>query len=171
MTKRLSILLLAIFTASMFGWAGAWAKRKPSTPEDRAKAVQWAHQLEAEPLSDDAFSKRKWLINWYEKVPDITVVVCDLLGPSPKDEHPLFAVILSQMLFSNGAFQIEHPDKAGDRVAVQTAGLEAALNVYETLVKEIPEGRLPFLDDLLAKRAQGHLTEFVKEGTATGCGD
>jgi hypothetical protein len=171
MKSRLSIVLLALFTASMFGWEGAWAKRKASTPGDRSKAVKLAHELEAEPLSDDAFSKRKWLIDWYEKVPDITVVMCDLLGPLPKDDHPFFPVVLSQMLFSNGAFQIEHPDKAGDKVAAQAAGLEAALNVYEILVKQIPEGRLPFLDDLLEKRAQDHLAEYVKDRTVTGCGD
>jgi hypothetical protein len=171
MKRSLSIVVVALLAALLLGSAAAWAKRKPSTPEDRAQAVKFAHELEANPLSEDAVSKRKWLIEWYEKVPDITVVVCDLLGPLPENDHPLMPLVLSQMLFSNGAFQIEHPDSAGDQVAVQTAGVEGALKVYEVLVKAIPQGRLPFLDELLKKQSQGQLLEYVKGEVAAACGN
>jgi hypothetical protein len=170
MKRNLNVVVLALLAALLLGSAAAWAKRKPSTPEDRAQAVKFAHELEANPSSEDAVAKRKWLIEWYEKVPDITVVVCDLLGPLPEGDHPLMPEVLTQMMFSNGAFQIEHPDSAGDKVAVQTAGLEGALTVYEILVKAMPQGRLPFLDELLEKRSQGQLVEYVKGKVATGCG-
>ena len=160
-----AVLVLALIVA---GSNVVWAKRKASTPEDRAKAVQLARELESNPSSDDAPGKRQWLIEWYTKVPDITVTVCDLLGPLPETEHPLMSQVLSQMLFSNGAFQIEHPDRASDTVAVQTAGLEGALKVYEILAHATPEARLPYLDDLLAKREQGKLSEYVKGKVAGG---
>jgi hypothetical protein len=105
-------------------------------------------------------------MKWIVAAPDVTVVVCDLLGPGPKGERPFFKEVLSQMMFSNSAFQLEHPDQAGDKVAVQTAGLEGALKVYEILVKSKPQGRLAFIDDLLVKRAQGNLVEYVKKQVA-----
>lgn len=52
------------------------------------------------------------------------MIVCDLLGPIPSDEHPYSAEILTQMIFANAAFQIEHSDKVSDPVAVQTAGVK-----------------------------------------------
>jgi hypothetical protein len=168
--RRFAIVVLALCSACVLGSAGAWAKRKPSTPEDRAQAVRYAHELEANPLSDDAASKRKWLVEWYDKVPDITVVVCDLLGPFPEGEHPFMSEVLGQMIFSNGAFQIEHPDLVGDKAAVQTAGLEGALKVDSAFDKAMPQGRVPFLDELLEKQSQGHLSEYVKAKVATGCG-
>ena len=170
MRRRFVIVVLALISVCGLGSAGAWAKRKPSTPEDRAQAVKFAHELESNPLSGDAPSKRKWLVEWYDKVPDITVVVCDLLGPLPEGEHPFMSEVLGQMIFSNGAFQIEHPDLVGDKVAVQAAGLEGALKVYSAFVKTMPQGRLPLLDELLEKQAQGHLSEYVKAQVAAGCG-
>lgn len=134
--------------------------------EDRAQAVRYARELEANPFGAEAAAKRTWLMKWIIAAPDVHVVVCDLLGPGPEGEHPFFKEVLSQMMFSNGAFQLEHPDQVGDKIAVQTAGLEGALKVYEVLVKSKPQGRLPFLDDLLVKRAQGNLVEYVKKQVA-----
>jgi len=145
------------------------AKPKASTPEERAKAVMLAHELEMQPAAEDAVEKRSWLIKWWEKVPDYTVTVCDLLGPLPKDDHPFFSEVLVQSMFSGGAFMIEHPDQAKDQVAVQTAGVEGALKVYEILAKLMPEGRLPFLDDLLKKRDTGTLADYMRDAVAKGC--
>ena len=144
--------------------ASAWAgKRGQSTPEDRAKVVKLTRQLEADPLGDGAVEARQWLIPWLEKAKDITVTVCDLLGPIPSAEHPYAAEILTQMMFSNAAFQIEHPDQAGDKVAVQTAGIEGALKAYEAIVNSKPDARIAFLDDLVAKRDAGELGAYMKK--------
>src|SRR5262245_35958134 len=116
MTSVAVVLLLSAFPVT--------AKPKSSTPEERAKAAMMAHELEAQPLGDEAVAKRAWLIKWWQKVPDLTVTICDLLGPIPKDDHPLFAQVLVQSMFSGGAFMIEHPDQANDKVAVQTAGMQ-----------------------------------------------
>ena len=45
---------------------------------------------------------------------------------------------------------------------------DRAKAVYEILVQATPQGRLPYLDDLLAKKAQGGLSEYVKERIAAG---
>ena len=146
------------------------AKEKKSSDEDRAKAVRLTRELEADPVSADAADKRRWLIDWFTKAPDITILVCDLLGPLPKDGHPFFPQVLVQMMFAGGSFIIEHPDQAADQVAVQTAGMQGALKVYEFFVKEMPEKRLPFLDDLLVKRGNGTLGAYMKDAVTKGCG-
>lgn len=143
--------------------------KPPSTPEDRAKAVTLARELEQDPMADDALGKRKWLIKWYEKVPDITVIICDLLGPLPGDDHPFFPFVLVQSMFSQGAFIIEHPDQAKDKVAAQTAGMMGSLKVYEVFVQAVPDGRLPFLDDMLKRRDDGTLATYMAEAVPKGC--
>ncbi len=165
--KKRALAILGLGLPLAFGLGTLLrAGQEASSVEDRAQAVRYARELEANPFGAEAASKRTWLMKWIVAAPDITVVVCDLLGPGPQGEHPFFKEVLSQMMFSNGAFQIEHPDQVRDKVAVQTAGLEGALKVYEILVKSKPEGRLPFLDDLLVKRAEGHLVEYVTTQTA-----
>ena len=147
----------------------ALAKRPASTPEDRAKAVRLARELEANPMSDDAVDKRRWLITWYEAVPDITITVCNLLGPFPKEDHPFFPAVLTQSMFSGGAFMIEHPDQAKNQVAVQTAGMIGALKVYEAFAKVVPDNRLPFLDNLVKQRDDGTLVALMPEPVKEGC--
>ena len=144
-------------------------KSKKSTTEERAKAIQVAHELEAQPASDNAVEKRRWLIDFYQRVPDITITVCDLLGPFPKREHPYFSYVLTQSMFSSGAFMIEHPDQASDQVAVQMAGVEGALKVYEVFASAMPDDRLPFLDGLLARRADGTLRAYMQDAVAKSC--
>ena len=72
-------------------------------------------------------------------------------------------------MFSGGAFMIEHPDQAGDQVAVQTAGMVGALIVYEVFAKAQPDARLPFLDDLLKRRDEGSLASYMKEAVPKAC--
>ena len=74
----------------------AFAKPKSSPPEERAKAVAFSRELEAQPMGEEAAAKRAWLIAWWQKVPDLTVTLCDLLGPMPKDDHPFFGEVLTQ---------------------------------------------------------------------------
>jgi len=164
--RLLPVLLLAV---TLFPASQAVAKRPKSTPEERAKAVQLAAELESNPMAEDAVDKRRWLIEWYTRVPDITVTVCNLLGPFPKDDHPYFPQVLTQSMFSGGAFMIQHPEQAKDQVAVQTAGMLGALKVYEAFVKAAPEGRLPFLDGLLKQRDEGTLAAYLSDAVAKGC--
>ena len=169
MRSRLRVLPILIAGVLLMVAGLSVAKPKTSTPEERAKAVTLAHELEMQPTAEDAVEKRRWLIKWWEKVPDYTVKICDLLGPLSKGDYPFFSEVLVQSMFSGGAFMIEHPDQAKDQVAVQTAGVEGALKVYEAFAKLMPEGRLPFLDDLLKKREAGTLVDYMRDAVAKGC--
>lgn len=166
---RSSLIVPALVLACLVIPDASVAKPKASTPEERAKAVKLARELEADPLTEDAVGKRQWLIKWWEKVPDITVIVCNLLGPFPKDDHPYFSEVFVQSLFSSGAFMIEHPEQANDQALVQTAGVEGSLKVYLAFLKAVPEGRLPFLDDLEKKRAAGELTAHIRDALPKAC--
>ncbi len=140
-----------------------------STPAERSKAVRIAHELEADPFASDAPDKRRWLLTWYERIPDITVNICNLLGPIPDDRHPFFSEVIVQTAFSGGAFMIEHPDQRNDQVAIQTAGLLGALKVYEAFASRIPDKRLSFHEGLVAKRDSGTLTQYMKDTVPTAC--
>jgi hypothetical protein len=144
---------------------------QPSTAAERSRAVAWAKELEAHPLAEDAAEKRRVLIKWYERVPDVTVTVCDLLGPFPAEgaSHPVFTPVLVQLMLAGGAFVIEHPNEAADMVAVQTAAVGGALRVYDRLAPKYPDHRLPYLDDLLKKREAGTLAAHLKERVPEQC--
>ena len=167
MNRHGRLLLIAILLVLL--QASPALAKKASTPEDRAKAVTLARELEHDPMAEAAVEKRKWLIKWYEKVPDITVTICDVLGPMPDDDHPFFPFVLAQSMFSQGAFIIEHPDQEKDNVAAQTAGMLGSLKVYEVFVKVVPDGRMPFLDDMLKRRDEGTLATYMVEAVAKGC--
>src|SRR3974377_2202537 len=46
--------------------------RGPSTPEERARALDYIQSLEQKPLAKDSVGKRIWLTEWIVQVPDIT---------------------------------------------------------------------------------------------------
>jgi hypothetical protein len=162
-TRTLHVVAMALLLAG-----AASAERAPSTPEERAKAVQLAKELEAEPLGAGADEKRRWLLQWWDRIPDISVNVSLVLGTFPEGDHPYWDKLLFQLVFSGGAFMIEHPEQAKDEVAVQTAALEGALKVYRVLDAATPGHRIPYLDEMTVKQRDGtlrsHVAGIVKDG-------
>jgi len=67
-------LLLLLLGTNLF--AQSQQKRGPSTPEERTKAVQTAHALEAEPLQPGNKDMRTWFTLSLVQVPDVTIQVC-----------------------------------------------------------------------------------------------
>jgi hypothetical protein len=153
-----ALLILAVVPAS------AQQKRGPSTPEERAKAVQIARDLESNPLGPQAVSEREWITRWLIEVPDITVDVCPrLLGAEIPDKKKHGTEIFSQMLYSEAAFIIEKPDKAKDVLAIYVAGVSGSLKVYGAILKDHPKDHLKVLDEILARRDKGELEDQVKD--------
>ena len=114
-------LLLGFFVVQL-AHAQQPQKRGPSTPEERARAVKVAHELEADPLAKDAKDNREWVIQWIVDIPDITVNVCfDYFGKMPNPPKGHSKEIVRQMIISSAAFMIEHPDKAKDEQACNDA--------------------------------------------------
>jgi hypothetical protein len=137
---------------------------KPSTPEDRAKAVEIAHSLESDPLGKNAKEERSWMVRWLTDVPDINVKVCaNLLGPLLDAKKNYSVEIFTQMLPSSAAFIVANPDRAKDEVAVYTAAVEGSLRAYESILKSKPKAKWPFLDDLIEKRNKDELAAYVRQ--------
>jgi hypothetical protein len=106
--KRRAILTISIvilLLGSISVQAAPVQERGPSTAEERARAVKVSHDLEQDPLAKDAEDQRDWVLDWIEKIPDITVNVCyDFFGkyPNPPRGHSL--EIMVQMTISSTAY-------------------------------------------------------------------
>src|SRR5690242_8713652 len=113
---------------------------------------------------------REGLFTWLIEVPDIHLELCSAyLGSEKSTDKNYGSEIFGQTMFSSAAFIIEHPDQANDRVAVNLAGVEGALRVYEAILKTKPKSRWEFLDTLLAMRQNGELRSCVQKITQTKC--
>ena len=138
--------------------------RGPSTPEERAQALQFIRALENDPLHRDARAARGWLTTWIATIPDITVQLCgEFVKPLLGADKNYSAEIFTQSMFSSTAFVIEHPDQKDDAEAKYLAGLEGSLRAYESIRKSKPKVRWALLDELIAKREAGQLAEYVRE--------
>jgi len=87
------------------------------------------------------------------------------LGDS-KSGNP--GAIIATMLASEAEFVIEHPDKAKDVEAIYFAGVDGALHGYEAIHSKDASYRVAHLDDLIQKRGQGKLADYV-HATAKKC--
>jgi hypothetical membrane protein len=133
-----------------------------STPEERAKAINISRSLERDPLAKDAAANRQWLLNWIIEVPDIRFKSCvGMLDPEVGKQYRYSTEINQQIIFSAAAFRLEHPDHLRNDTGAYLAGVEGALRVYESLLKSTPDAKLPFLDDLVARRDHGGLADHV----------
>jgi hypothetical protein len=157
-------LLLGLFIAGHAGAQQQPQQRGPSTAEERTRAVKVAHELEEDPLAKDAKDNRDWFIQWIVAIPDITVTVCnDYFGTLQKPMRGHSREVVNQMAISSTAFMIEHPDKAKDEQAVATAGLLGSLKAYQSILKQEPDARWPYLDKIVQMRDQGKLDDFVSD--------
>jgi hypothetical protein len=160
----LGTLLLGLFFATTGSAQQQQHQRGPSTAEERTRAVKIAHDLEDDPLAKDAKDNRDWVIQWIVDIPDITVTVCDdYFGKLTKPMRAHAREIVNQMVISSAAFMIEHPDKVKDEQAIATAGLQGALKAYQSILKQEPDARWPYVDKIVQMRDQGKLDDFVSD--------
>jgi hypothetical protein len=147
----------------------ASAQRGPSTPEERARAVEMGTFLETTPLAKDAKDYRAKLLVFLAEVPDITVKLCtNVLGESKRVKGDYDSELVAQLAYSQAKFVIEHPDKAQDDVAVYLAGVEGVLRTWQAIKAAKPKAKFPLMDELLQKQQAGTLAEYVKSGMS-GC--
>ncbi|MEO8436541.1 MAG: hypothetical protein ABI596_16715 [Pyrinomonadaceae bacterium] len=162
----LLMVMMVLTTLSVLAQGG----RGPSTPAERDTAVKAARLLGSEPFHKDAKKMREWFTIWLIQVPDIQIELCSAyLGPVGGSKKNYSSEIVGQMMFSSAAFIIEHPEQANDRVAVNLAGVEGALKVYEAILKAKPKAQWEFLDSLIAKQAKGELNAYVQDVTQNKC--
>jgi hypothetical protein len=167
---KLAFLAVVIIGATALSAGQDEPKRGPSTPEERKRFVEIAHKMETAPLDPSLRKDRDWALHWIIDIPDINVNPCaELLGDFMESRYPYKAEINGQISFSMAAFMIEHPDKAKDMVAVNTAALEGALKAYRSILRVEPTAQSRILEAMAERDHDGKLTEYVRELTRRGC--
>ena len=168
MRRHVQIVFLLAVVALISTLARA-QQRGPSTPEERARAVQTAKALQSDPVAPNLQEDREWLLKWLIEVPDISVKMCTtFLGDLGDSKSGKPGAIIATLLASEAAFVIEHPEKAKDVDAVYLAGVDGALHSYEAIHSKDASFRLAHLEDLIQKRDQGKLVDYV-HATAKKC--
>ena len=149
--------------------AAAAQSRDSATAEQRQRVVAIAHKLEAAPLDQALSPEKVWAKQWVLEHPEIRIRMCmQLLAGLRRPKYKFRLEIVDQMMLSTAALLIEHPDKAGDHLAENVAGLVGVLKAYSAIVESNPAAHTQTLDDLLEKQSRGKLVEFVRE-TIKGC--
>lgn len=164
-------LLLLIASVAAFAQTDAPPKRGPSTAEERKRFVAIAHKMEDAPLDASLRKERDWALRWLIAIPDINVSPCDseVLGSFQASAYRYTSEIRGQFSFSMAAFMIEHPDKAKDVAATNTAGAEGVVKAYRAILRDDPMAQSRILEALSALQRQNKLADYVKEVTKDGC--
>ena len=158
----LPVLLLSLAAAPCLGQGAA-----ASSAEDKAQALALVKQLEDDPLASGAENARQWLTNFIVNAPDLYISTCpELLGPLNGQGKNGAPEIVGQLYFGNAAWAIQSPDKAADREAVFVGGIESALRVYDSLVKQKSRWRWSLMDDLRSRAKKGTLADYVRENVS-----
>ncbi len=170
MRKFVSVLLLLVASVAAVAQSEP-SKRGPSTPEERKRFAAVAHKMEDSPLDPTLRKERDWALRWLIAIPDINVNPCEaeILGPFAATGYRYTAEVRGQFSFSMAAFMIEHPDKAKDVPAANTAGVIGIVKTYRAILRIDPEAQSRFLEDLSALEREGKLAEYVKGHTKDGC--
>jgi len=160
MSRKLFILLaLTIIAASV---PAESKTRGPSTPEERARALNYIQSLEQNPLAKDSLGKRIWLTEWIVEAPDITVnTCCKELDSLDKVNGTYSNQLRMQVIYSQAAFIMQHPEVKSD-AQKQAAGLAGALRAYRAIQRFDPTAQYPVLDNLLALQKKGKLLKYVE---------
>jgi hypothetical protein len=157
------VALLVLCTPAL-----AAAERGPSTAEERKRAVELTRKLEKQPLARSGIADREWLLTFIVEAPDFNVKGCS--GPldvlAKNEDGPYARLLYVQSIFGMAAFMFEHPKKAGDWAAVQTAGIESTLTAYESILRADSDARWKELDRLVAVRNGGKLRKLVEKEMA-----
>ena len=163
MGRKLYVLLaITILAASI---PAESKTRGPSTPQERARALDYIQSLEQNPLAKDSLDKRMWLTEWIVQVPDFTVNMCCKALESLDSINDTYSNQLRmQAIYSQAAFILQHP-KTTSEAKKQAAGLAGALRAYQAIQRFDPSAQYPVLDNLLSLEKQGKLVQYVEQQT------
>jgi hypothetical protein len=166
-----AILALVNTTVLAVQAAGAAPTPPPSAALQLNEAVALVTQLEADPISTTASASaaRVSLKVWLESNPQLAPRVCEsIVGPlmrqgtEPWVNGGTARALVAQNWFVGGVFLAEHAKDGRNEEAAQAAGAHGMLRAYEAILRKDPTLRIPFADDLLAKRNAGTLDSWVR---------
>ena len=149
------LILVGLLTSNSI----ARNRQKEDPAQTLIKATKF---LEEQPLDKDAKKVREWAITWIIQTDKVSVNICSWILSVDK-KYKYSSELTGQYTIGMAAFKLANPDKASDENAAQLAGIESAVASYESMVKVQPKATTPFMDQLLAKKADGSLAQFVLE--------
>ena len=160
MGRKLFVLLTVTILAASI--PAESKTRGPSTPQERARALDYIQSLEQNPLAKDSLDKRMWLTEWIVQVPDFTVKsCCKDLDSLEKVNDTYSNQLRMQAIYSQAGYILRHPNVKSD-AEKQAAGLAGALRAYRSIQRFDPTAQYPVLDNLLTLERQGKLQQYVE---------
>jgi len=160
MGRKLFVLLTVTILAASI--PAESKTRGPSTPQERARALDYIQSLEQNPLAKDSLDKRMWLTEWIVQVPDFTVKSCCKDLDSLEQVNDTYSNQLRmQAIYSQAGYILRHPNVKSD-AEKEAAGLAGALRAYRSIQRFDPTAQYPVLDSLLALEKQGKLQQYVE---------
>jgi len=136
-----------------------------STPQERARALDYVQSLEQNPLAKGSFEKRIWLTEWIVQTPEFTVkMCCKALDSLDKINDTYSNQLRMQAIYSQAAYILQHP-KAKSAAEREAAGLSGTLRAYKAIQRIDPTAQYPVLDNLLSLEQHGKLVQYVEEQT------
>ena len=158
--KLLAVVIVLIVTAAI---PSAACSRHTSSPEDRARALEYAQSLEQHPVAKDSLEKRMWLTEWIVNFPDVTVTpCCKGLESLDKVNDTYSNQLRMQVLYSEAAFLLQHPEEKST-ARIQAAGLAGTLRAYRAIQRFDPTAKYPQLDNLISLEKKGKLEKYVQK--------
>lgn len=161
--RRFRSKIVTAFVGYLLIAAAGSADRGPSTPEERARALELVELLETQPSAPEAKDAKKWLLGWLIEIPDITVNFCvDTLG-TPEELKGVPADLTVHQAFAQAAFFIRNPEARSGSTEAYVAGVEGALRAYESMKAAGTVAAIPVFEEMLKKEASGELEKVVKK--------
>lgn len=156
--KRRSLLFVFLITA--FAVQAAFAQ------SGKQSVKQAASDLEAGVSTKDSISNRESALKWVIETDEVSLIACGgTFGPFVDKKNKNGSDLVAAYMMGMAAFKIDNP--TADENAVQLAGVQLALKVYDRLIKEKPKTKFNQVEDLITKRTNGELAAFV---AAADCG-
>jgi len=140
---------------------------KPTPAAKKAEMIQLIDTLEKHPTAPNAKQLRDKVLTWLNEAPDVTITLCDeFLGVENFPEDKPGRELLLQQPFAEAKFILEHPDQAGDDVAVHVAGIEGALRTYAVMKANDANFSIPSMEGLVKLQGEQKLPEYVRQAMA-----
>jgi hypothetical protein len=144
----LSLLLLLTASSAGFGQT------------EKENVIAATRALESGPLDKEGSKSTERALKWLIETDEVSLIVCGgTFGLFSDKKNKQGSSMTLGYTIGMGAHKIQNP--TADENAVQLAGLETALKVYEIGVKEKPKTKFEAVDALLVKRSNGELAGIV----------
>lgn len=155
-TISLGLLLSLLLITSALAGSG-----QPLIQNEPEMLIKTVSLLEQKPFDKEANKMREAALKWLIQTDKVSVTLSSMMTSKIEENYKYKSDVFTQYTLGLAAFKLSNPDKAQDEAATQLAGIESALRFYEAIVTEKPKAKSAFMDDLLAKRVAGSLTDYV----------